>query len=236
MSNVSLAASEALHALRVLSRHNVAVSWVDGKVEFRCSSPPTSHVIALLDAHEPAIVTLMRPNGDGRSLLDLARERHKPLLEAVDAARPPDASDTQWRPAIEGLRFFLLSGHGDEALRLGWSSDELFSVPSHWPNVSQTGAGLLIGDCKIISITPAEIRIKASGDATQAFYRKPEGDYGLVFRDRLKLIVGHYPGGSDEPRLRAIDHTINVCRANTGLGLEQAKQIVLQAIANGPAR
>jgi hypothetical protein len=42
-------------------------------------------VIALLDSHEPAIVELIRPNGDGKSFLDLARGRHRPLLEAIEA-------------------------------------------------------------------------------------------------------------------------------------------------------
>jgi hypothetical protein len=83
MQNVVLPA-EVLRALRLLDRHKVAVSWIGDKVEFRSVARPPDDMIALIDAHEPAIVKALRPKSDGRSLLDLARERHRPLLEAVE--------------------------------------------------------------------------------------------------------------------------------------------------------
>jgi hypothetical protein len=52
-----------------------------------------------------------------------------PLLEAVEAARPPDVTDDLWQTAVDGLRFFLLAGWGAEAERLGWPDDELYRVP-----------------------------------------------------------------------------------------------------------
>jgi hypothetical protein len=54
-------------------------------------------------------------------------------------------------------------------------------------------------------------------------------DYGLVFRERLKQIG--LDASKEEYRLRAIEHTANSCRANTGLDLESAKRLVLEAIA-----
>jgi excisionase family DNA binding protein len=54
-------------------------------------------------------------------------------------------------------------------------------------------------------------------------------DFAAIYRERIKLVGGD--PGQEEPRLRAIEFTVNACRANTGLDLEQAKRIVLAAIA-----
>jgi hypothetical protein len=47
----------------------------------------------------------------------------------------------------------------------------------------------------------------------------------------LKLVCGNYNGDSEEPGLRAIEHTVRFCRERTGCDLEAAKKIVLAAIA-----
>jgi hypothetical protein len=69
-----------------------------------------------------------------------------PLLDSLEEARPPDVADAQWNAAMSGLRAFLVSGHADEALRLGWPPDELYRVPELWSQIHLTGCALLIGD------------------------------------------------------------------------------------------
>ena len=61
-----------------------------------------------------------------------------------------------------------------------------------------------------------------------SFYRKPRVDYALVFRERLKQVG--LDACKEEFQLRAIEHTVNLCRANTGLDLEGAKKLVLGVI------
>jgi hypothetical protein len=80
----------------------------------------------------------------------------------------------------------------------------------------------------VTSVTPTEIRVKTASGATQAFYRKPATDFGLVFRERFELIAGSV--GAEEGRLRAIEHAVNVYRAQTGVGIDAAKCAVLEAI------
>ena len=89
---------------------------------------------------------------------------------------------------------------------------------------------MLIGDRQVTDITPTEIRIKTASGSTLAFRRKPEVDYRLVYETRLKLIRGNYPGDSDEPRFRAFEHAVGFCRQHSGLGLEEAKAMVRDAI------
>ena len=91
------------------------------------------------------------------------------------------------------------------------------------------GAGLLIGDQEVTEVASDAIRIKTASGAVLSFYRKPRVDYALVFRERLKRIG--LDACKEEFQLRAIEHTVNVCRANTGLDLEGAKKLVLASSA-----
>ena len=146
-----------------------------------------------------ALAAVLRPDADGRSYLQQARERHAPFLREVKGAKPADADNRQWRSAIEGLESFLLSGWADEAQRLGWPKDELYAVPPLWARVDLCGAGLLIGDREVVGITSNEIRIKTASGATLAFYRKPTVDYGLIFETHLKLTRGNFAGDLRSP-------------------------------------
>ena len=104
--------------------------------------------------------------------------------------------------------------------------------PKSGPASTNAASRLLIGDAVVTSIEPAKIQIKTAGGALQSFYRRPAVDYALAYRTRIKLL------GEDslkeEPRLRAFEHTVNLCRADTGLDLEAAKAAVLAAIKGEP--
>jgi hypothetical protein len=153
-----------------------------------------------------------------------------PRRKGFEATRPPDVSDARWQKAMRGLAAFVAGGWADQAERLGWSRAELYAAPPLWSRADLTGVALMIGDNEVTGVTPTEIQIRTASGVTQAFYRKPERDFGLVFRQRFKLIVGNV--GSEEGRLRAIEHTVaEYRRAHSGVGLEDAKTAVLAAIA-----
>jgi hypothetical protein len=160
-------------------------------------------------------------------------DRHLPLLYDMEEARPYDVEDAGWDVAMRGLRTFLATGGADEALRLGWSHDELFAVPPVWAEVALCGVGLLIGDREVTDITADTIRIKTASGATQRFYRRPQPDYGLVYRERRKLLASL---GTDEAHFRALDFTISLCRKHSGCDLEEAKKLVWAAIAKTTAQ
>jgi hypothetical protein len=98
----------------------VKSAWAGAAVEFSSPAAQPPYVAAALDAGERTIAAMMKPGSDGRSFLDHVRERDSPLLEAVEAARPPDVTDDRWLTAVDGLKVFPLAGHGDEAESLGW--------------------------------------------------------------------------------------------------------------------
>lgn len=211
-----------------LAQVGVSVQWRDGKAVFKAAAEPPSDVVALIDTHKADISAFLHP--------DAVRRRLEANAEVLRAVRPPDISNGHWEVALRGLRAFLAAGLGAEAERLGWPRYELYAVPPMWARVDLCGAALLIGDRELVGVTSNEIRIKTASGATLAFYRKPAVDYGLVFRERLKLIRGNYAGHSEEPRLRAVEHTVNTYRANTGTDLETAKGAVLSAInLRGPS-
>ena len=82
-----------------------------------------------------------------------------------------------------------------------------------------------------IGLNWGEAKAKPATPVTQNSSQQGEIDYRLIYETRLRLIRGNYIDDSEEPHLRAREHAVNVCRANTGLDLEQAKMIVLAAIA-----
>jgi hypothetical protein len=137
---------------------------------------------------------------------------------------------------MRGLSAFLRDSHGAEAERLGWPPDELYRAPELWSQIHLAGCALLIGDREVTEVTPAEIRIKTASGSTLAFRRKPAVDYRLVYETRLKLIRGNYPGDSEEPGLRAFEHTVNFCRERSSCDLEQAKALVRATIAKAAAQ
>jgi hypothetical protein len=158
------------------------------------------------------------------------QEDHQALLGEAALARPPDVKTADWDAAMRGLSAFLRGGHGAEAERLGWPSDELYRVPELWSQIHLAGCALLIGDREVVDITAAEIRIKTASGSTLAFRRKPEVDYRLVYETRLKLIRGNYPSDSEEPGLRALEYTVRLCREHRNCDLETAKAAVLSAL------
>jgi hypothetical protein len=218
----------ALRTLRILKEREIAVTWNGTAVEFSSPDAQPTYVAAALDANERTIAAMMKPGADGQSFLDHVRERHRPFLEAVEDQRPPDVTDDQWQTAVDGLRFFLLSGHGDEALRVGWSHPELFHVPLLWSQIHLCGVALLIGDKTVIGIAPGKIQIGTARGAIQTFRRQPEPDFGLVYAERVKLLARDV--SDDEARAWAYDFTVGAYRNHCGCDLEAAKRAVLSAV------
>jgi hypothetical protein len=60
-----------------------------------------------------------------------------------------------------------------------------------------------------------------------------EPDFAVVYESRRRLLIPNV--GEDEGRLRALEHTINVCRRHHSVDVETAKAIVTNAIKRGPA-
>ena len=217
--------AEGLRVLWLLFSRGVSATW-DGTAIVIAPPDPTA------DGAIEALEAVLRPDADGRSYLQRARARHAPFLREVNDAKPADATDRQWRDAIEGLESFLLSGWGDEALRLNWSEAELFRAPQLWSQIHLCGVGLLVGNRTITEVTSTEIRIKTASGAKQSFYRKPAVDYRVAYEAHLKPTRGNYKPDSEEAHLRAVEATVNLFLSNDpDASLEDARVAVLAAIA-----
>jgi hypothetical protein len=207
-----------------LAQSGVSVRRRDDKAVFRAAAAPSSDIIALIEARKADISAFLHPDAVRRRLEAGAE------AEVLRAARPPDVSDAHWEVALRGLRAFLAAGLGAEAEHLGWPKDELYAVPPLWSRVDLCGAALLIGDREVVEITPTRIGIKTTSGSLQGFYRRAELDYGLVCRERLKLLGDDI--AKEESQLRAIEYTIRFFRDNhPNASLEEAKAAVLAAIA-----
>ena len=206
-----------------LAQSGVSVRRRDDKAVFRAAAAPPSDIVALIEARKADISTFLCP--------EAVQRRLDAEAEVLQAPCPPDVSDDRWETALDGLRAFIAAGYGAEAERLGWPRDELYGVPRLWSQIHLCCAGLAVGDRTVTEITSEAIAILTSSGAVQRIYRKPAIDYGVMFEARLKHIRGNYADGAEEPRLRAIEHTVNAYRQNhPGVTIEEAKAEVLAAI------
>jgi hypothetical protein len=161
------------------------------------------------------------------------QEDHRALLEVAARARPPDVKDAHWEAALRGLEVFLEAGRDAEAERLGWSGDELYAVPPLWSRVDLCGVALLIGDREVIGITANEIRIKTASGSSLAFYRKPQVDYGVAYRARIKMAGedARKEGREEEVKLHALEAVARLYVSHhSGADIDTAKAAVLAAI------
>jgi hypothetical protein len=203
--------------LNRLARSGVSVRWHDGRAVFSAAAEPPADVVALIDARKAEISEFLRP--------DAVQRR---LYAEADLPRPPDVSDGAWRTATVGLRAFLAAGYGDEALRLDWSRDELFAVPPVWSRVDLCGAALLIGDCAVTEVTPAEIQIKTASGAIQTFRRKPTPDLALVYRTHCEILRRDFKHEDAEPL--AYDRAVAFNQGHYGSDLATAKVAAMTAM------
>jgi hypothetical protein len=221
-----------------LARDGVSVQWRDGKAVFKATAEPPANIVALIDARKADVSAFLHPDAVQRRLDAEADPLLAPCPADLDASDIHIDDDVEirvhvrWKAALRGLRAFLANGYGDEAERLGWPRNELYAVPPVWARVDLCGAALLVGDCEVVEVTAKAIRIRTASGAIQAFYRRPEIDYGLVFSERRRLLVRDVD--EDEAWCRAFEHTVAFCRSHTGLDLESAKNMVLSAINTGP--
>jgi hypothetical protein len=59
-----------------------------------------------------------------------------------------------------------------EALRAGWTEDELFALAEPFANLSLQGAAWFIGDSTVAAVTADTITLRTERGATQRIYRK----------------------------------------------------------------
>ena len=206
-----------------LAQVGVSVQWRGGRAVFKAAAAPPADIVALIDTRKAEISAFLHP--------DAIQSRLDAEANVLRAPRPPDVADDRWETALRGLRAFLAAGHGHEAARLGWPRDELYAVPPLWSQINLCGAALLIGDREVVSLTADAIALRTPSGAVLRTYRKPQIDYALIYETRLKLIRGNYAGHSEEPRLRAVEHTVNTYRSNHPSDtVDTAKTAVLAAI------
>jgi hypothetical protein len=165
------------------------------------------------------------------------RVDHLAIVKAAIRARPADVLDRPWKVAVNGLEAFLAGGHGDEALGVGWTKDELFAVPPLWSRVDLTGVGLMIGDGQVISISSSRIGIRTPNGSEQGFYRRPTVDYAVAYKAHLGLNRHETDAGNQEAQLRALERTVNLYREHhPGCSIEEAKAAVTAAIGRSSTK
>jgi len=95
-----------------------------------------------------------------------------PIVEAIRSApSPADEPPARFERARQGaLRF--AAEHAADAIRFGWTHDELFALTEPFANLSRQGAAWFIRDSSVAAVSAAAITIRTAGGATTRIYRK----------------------------------------------------------------
>ncbi len=101
---------------------------------------------------------------------------HGPVIASyLDRLRshpcPDDVSPERFKRLRQGAVRFA-SRWAAEAVRLGWSLDELFAIAEPYANVSLQGAAWFVGDPDVIEVTAAAITVRTASGASQRIYRR----------------------------------------------------------------
>jgi hypothetical protein len=131
-------------ALAAARNSGVRLSLDGDKIVAEAARVPSS-VVGQIKAVRPDIVAILK----GRD----------PARAPFGIERPLDCTELQWDTALLGLHHFIAGGHAERGQALGWSHSELFNVPALWSQVRLTGAGWLIGEWQVTSVTAEEITI-----------------------------------------------------------------------------
>jgi hypothetical protein len=96
----------------------------------------------------------------------------RPIVEALRSRPSPDGitPDGFERLRQGALRFAV--EYAPEAVRLGWSLDELFAIAEPFARVDLQGAAWFIGDATVNDVTAAAITLRRSSGSTTRVYRK----------------------------------------------------------------
>ena len=102
-------------------------------------------------------------------------DREPGLAAAIDRLRsltcPKDYSPERWeRNRCGALRF--ASESAAEAVRLGWSLDDLFATAEPFARVDLQGAAWFIGEATVTGLSAASITLRTASGATQRIYRR----------------------------------------------------------------
>lgn len=103
------------------------------------------------------------------------REHGTVLAAYLDRLRSRPCSEDFSSERFERLRQGALrfaAEWGAEALRLGWSLDELFKIGEPFANVSLQGAAWFIGEAIVTGVSAAAIALRTASGATQRIYRR----------------------------------------------------------------
>jgi hypothetical protein len=94
------------------------------------------------------------------------------LVGTIDfEGAPPGCSSRQWRIAVNGRDCFVIEGWANEALKAGWTEDELFA-PEHWGRIDRCGVAWLIGERRVVEATTDAITIATECGSRLSFYRR----------------------------------------------------------------
>lgn len=146
----------AIDALAAAKAAGITLTRNGDKILLEAPDLPDD-IVAQLRAAKPGLLRVLA----GR---DAARA-------ALNAEPPPDCSDERWAAARLGLQRFMAEGWGDQAILLGWTVEELYSLPALWGRVDLTGAALLIADRKVAAITETSIAIATPTGSLLRFRR-----------------------------------------------------------------
>ena len=97
---------------------------------------------------------------------------HQRRRELPSTPCPGGVSPERWTVILDGAEGFFRDW-AVEAMSLGWTFEDLFTLREPFANVSSQGGAWFIGSSTVRAITADAITLRSEGGAIQRIYRKP---------------------------------------------------------------
>jgi hypothetical protein len=160
----------AIEALDKAKKAGVTLTLDGDAFVAEVAHPPLpADIVALLRAAKPDIMRVLEWREAAKAALET-----EPPPDCEDRRGPPGEYGIRrpaWDIALDGLKRFIGQGWADQACLLGWTKEELYRVPFLWARVDLCGAGLLIGDRKVLAVTADHIVTETRAGSQLRFRR-----------------------------------------------------------------
>jgi hypothetical protein len=102
---------------------------------------------------------------------DVSDDWRKRIASVLSRPCPDGVSLERWARGCLGAERFAQQW-AVQAMRLGWTFDELFCLVEPFANISLQGAAWFVGDAAVTAVTADAITLRTEGGATQRLYRR----------------------------------------------------------------
>ena len=135
------------------------------------ATPAKAAKLAKVQSSPPPSLATLAALADPARQNEISADCRARLSPALSRPCPDGVLPERWERARQGVERFA-EGWAGQAIRLGWTFEELFTIAEPFARVDLQGAAWFVGDTTIAAVSVDAITLCTAGGATQRIYRR----------------------------------------------------------------